>query len=98
MWLIQLGMGIGILPQAIVEASDFASKLWPLLPDAEAPICTIYFMANASSTRSAPAQLLLDTALAYLQRDDGQVRVDDQARPMAAGRQAAPAPVSLIQA
>jgi DNA-binding transcriptional LysR family regulator len=95
MWLIQLGMGIGILPQAIVEASDFASKLWPLLPDAEAPTCTIYFMANASSTRSAPAQLLLDTALAYLQHDDGQV--EDQTRPMAAGRQTAP-PISFIQA
>lgn len=71
MWLIQLGMGIGFLPKSIVEASAFASKLWPLLPDADAPVCTLFFMANASSIRSAPAQLLLDTALAYLQQDNG---------------------------
>jgi DNA-binding transcriptional LysR family regulator len=70
MWLIQLGMGVGMLPQAIVETSDFAPKLWPLLPDSEAPTCTIYLMANASSIRSAPAQLLLDTALAYLRQDE----------------------------
>jgi DNA-binding transcriptional LysR family regulator len=85
MWLIQLGMGIGILPQAIVEASDFASKLWPLLPDVEAPTCTIYFMANASSIRSAPAELLLDTALAYLQQEEeGPAKV--QPLPRTVGR------------
>jgi DNA-binding transcriptional LysR family regulator len=66
MWLIQLGMGIGFLPKSIVDVSAFASKLWPLLHEGEAPVCTVYFMANASSTRSAPAQLLLDTALRHL--------------------------------
>jgi DNA-binding transcriptional LysR family regulator len=66
MWLIQLGMGIGFLPKPVVDVSGFGSKIWPLLPEREAPVCTIYFMANASSTRSAPAQLLLDTALGHL--------------------------------
>ena len=67
MWLIQLGMGIGFLPKPIVESSNFASVLWPLLPDDEALICSVYLMANGHATRSAPAQLLLDTALAHLQ-------------------------------
>lgn len=97
MWLIQLGMGIGMLPQAIVEASDFASKLWPLLPDVEAPSCTIYFMANASSIRSAPAQLLLDTALACLEQDR-ESSAADVAAPGTISQQAAPVPVSLIRA
>jgi DNA-binding transcriptional LysR family regulator len=66
MWLIQLGMGIGFLPVSIVEVSAFASKLWPLLPERDAPVCTVYFMATASGTRSAPAQLLLNTALEHL--------------------------------
>lgn len=69
MWLIQLGMGIGFLPKPIVEASHFAGALWPLLSEAEAPVCNIYLMANANSVRSAPAQLFLDTALTQLQAD-----------------------------
>jgi LysR family transcriptional regulator, transcriptional activator for bauABCD operon len=67
MWLIQLGMGIGFLPKPIVDSSSFAAGLWPLLPDAEAPVCGLYLMASAHAVRSAPAQLLLDTALAHLQ-------------------------------
>jgi DNA-binding transcriptional LysR family regulator len=67
MWLIQLGMGIGFLPKSIVDASSFASVLWPLLPEEEAPVCKIYFMANAGAVRSAPAQLFLDAALDHLQ-------------------------------
>ena len=67
MWLIQLGMGIGFLPKPIVESSNFASVLWPLLPDDEALICSVYLMANGNAPRSAPAQLLLDTAVAHLQ-------------------------------
>jgi DNA-binding transcriptional LysR family regulator len=68
MWLIQLGMGIGFLPKPIVENSNFASVLWPLLPYDEAPICSVYLMANGHAARSAPAQLLLDTAVTHLQR------------------------------
>jgi hypothetical protein len=41
--------------------------LWPLLSEAEAPVCSVYLMASARSVRSAPAQLLLDTALVHLQ-------------------------------
>ena len=67
MWLIHLGMGIGFLPKPVVESSNFAPLLWPLLPDDEAPICSIYLMANGHAARSAPAQLLLDTALMHLQ-------------------------------
>lgn len=67
MWLIQLGMGIGFLPKPIVDSSNFASVLWPLLADEEAPVCSVYLMANARAARSAPAQLLLDTAQAHLQ-------------------------------
>ena len=66
--LIQLGMGIGFLPKPIVDSSNFASVLWPLLSDAEAPVCSVYLMANAGSVRSAPAQLLLDKALTHLQQ------------------------------
>jgi DNA-binding transcriptional LysR family regulator len=67
MWLIQLGMGIGFLPKPIVDNSIFSSELWPLLSNDEAPVCGVYLMANGQSTRSAPAQLLLDTALSHLQ-------------------------------
>ena len=67
MWLIQLGMGIGFLPRPIVEASPFAQALWPLLAEDDTPVCDIYLMADANAVRSAPAQLFLDTALAYLQ-------------------------------
>ncbi len=70
MWLIQLGMGIGFLPKPIVDGSNFASTLWPLLADEEAPVCSVYLMANAQAARSAPAQLLLDTAQAHLQTRD----------------------------
>jgi DNA-binding transcriptional LysR family regulator len=66
MWLIQIGMGIGFLPKPIVDASTFASVLWPLLAHAEAPVCPIYLMANADAARSAP-QLFLDVALDHLQ-------------------------------
>jgi len=66
MWLIQLGMGIGFLPKPVVDTSTFADALWPLLPEAEAPVCTIYLMANAENVRSAPVQLFLDTALNHL--------------------------------
>ncbi len=63
MWLIQIGMGIGFLPKPVVEASNFSSALWPLLPDSEAPVCAIYLMARRSSAHSAPAQLFLDMAI-----------------------------------
>jgi DNA-binding transcriptional LysR family regulator len=97
MWLIQLGMGIGFLPKSVVEASDFASKLWPLLPDGEAPICTLFFMANASSVRSAPAQLLLDTAMAFLQQDR-EVRSDHRPRPEPRSLDSVPVPIRRTQA
>jgi DNA-binding transcriptional LysR family regulator len=67
MWLIRLGMGIGFLPKPVVDNSDFCSELWPLLSNDEAPICPLYLMANGQAARSAPAQLLLDTALSHLQ-------------------------------
>lgn len=67
MWLIQMGMGVGLLPQPVVEASSFAKVLWPMLAPDEAPVCTIYLMASAKGIRSAPAQLLLETALAHLE-------------------------------
>lgn len=70
MWLIQLGMGIGFLPKPVVEASSFACELWPLLPDAGAPVCTLYFMAAAEDRRSPAAQLLWETALQYLRKSD----------------------------
>lgn len=67
MWLVQLGVGIGFLPRPVVEASSFASSLWPLLRPSDAPICNIYLMANANTVRSAPAQLLLDVAMKHLE-------------------------------
>jgi DNA-binding transcriptional LysR family regulator len=66
MWLIQLGMGIGILPKPVVDASNMSQVLWPLLQESEAPRCTIYLIASTDSIRSAPAQLFLDTAMQHL--------------------------------
>lgn len=68
MWLIRLGMGIGILPKPVVDASSISDVLWPMVRESEAPSCSIYLMAHSDdSIRSAPAQLFLDTALNYLQ-------------------------------
>ena len=67
MWLIQLGMGIGILPKPVVDASTMAQVLWPMLPESEAPRCTIYLIANTDGIRSAPAQLFLETAMLHLE-------------------------------
>jgi hypothetical protein len=92
MWLIQIGMGIGFLPKPIVDASTFASVLWPLLSDAEAPVCPIYLMANADVARSAPAQLFLDVALDHLQ--GGLPSVPS----VAAAVQARPAPYDRLSA
>ena len=97
MWLIQLGMGIGFLPKTVVEASAFASKLWPLLPNSDVPVCTLFFMANASGIRSAPAQLLLDTALAYLQSDSGRTP-GSQPQLESSRMESAPAPIRLRRA
>jgi DNA-binding transcriptional LysR family regulator len=92
MWLIQIGMGIGFLPKPIVDASTFASVLWPLLSDAEAPVCPIYLMANADAARSAPAQLFLDVALDHLQGGLSSVPS------VAAAVQARPAPYDRLSA
>lgn len=70
MWLIQLGMGIGFLPKPVVDASTFAGMLWPLLPDDAAPVCTLYFMSATTTARSAPAQLLWESALHHLQKGE----------------------------
>ena len=67
--LIELGMGIGFLPVPVVEASRFAEKLFPLLPDDQAPRWNVYLMSRARSVRSAPAQLLFDTAVAHFAKD-----------------------------
>lgn len=69
MWLIQMGLGIGILPVPVVNASRFESTLWPLLVDANDLICRIHLIANAEAVRSAPAQLLLNTALTHLRAE-----------------------------
>ena len=69
MWLIQLGMGIGFLPQPIVEASSFKSVLWPVLEPEIAPKAPIFLMASSNSVRSAPAQLFLDVAVPLLTED-----------------------------
>ncbi|MDE1186858.1 MAG: LysR family transcriptional regulator [Pantoea sp.] len=62
MWLIKLGMGIGMLPKPVVDASNLSQELWPLLHDHESPRCTIYIMTSDESVHSAPAQLFLETA------------------------------------
>jgi LysR family transcriptional regulator, transcriptional activator for bauABCD operon len=97
MWLIQLGIGIGFLPKPVVEASAFAAKLWPLLRDADAPVCALYFMTNASGIRSAPAQILWDTALTHL-RQDGERAADHRPQQQAIRRDSASAPVRLKRA
>jgi LysR family transcriptional regulator, transcriptional activator for bauABCD operon len=61
MWLIALGIGIGILPTRIAETSDLADSLWPLAPPTEAPVATVFFMAKRHSTRSRAAAHLLET-------------------------------------
>jgi hypothetical protein len=87
--LIELGMGIGFLPKPIVEASNFAAVLWPLLSDADAPVCPIYLMANAEPARSAPAQLFLDVALEHLQSERHIVRSPTQVASVASDRMSA---------
>jgi len=62
MWLIQLGMGIGFLPQPIVDASSFSAHLWPLLAPEVTPKMPIYLLASTDPVRSAPAQLLFEVA------------------------------------
>jgi DNA-binding transcriptional LysR family regulator len=89
MWLIELGMGIGFLPKPIVEASNFAAVLWPLLSDADAPVCPIYLMANAEPARSAPAQLFLDVALEHLQTERHITRSPTQVASVASDRMSA---------
>ncbi len=66
MWLIQLGMGIGFLPKPIVDASNFAAVLWPLLAPENAPKVPIYLMASAAPARSAPAELFIEVATRLL--------------------------------
>lgn len=70
MWLIQLGMGIGFLPKPVVDASVFVDKLSPLLPDEQAPRWNVYLMTTSRSVRSAPAQLLFETAVAHFAAED----------------------------
>jgi DNA-binding transcriptional LysR family regulator len=70
MWLIQLGVGIGFLPQPVVDASTFATMLWPLLPNDKAPVCTIYFFSTARRVLSRTARLLWETAQRHLQKND----------------------------
>jgi DNA-binding transcriptional LysR family regulator len=91
MWLIQLGMGIGFLPQPIVAASTFSDALWPLLPPEAAPVCTIYFFAARDEARTVSAQLLWDTALQHLQRSGAIPGLDGARLPEAAARRFAPA-------
>jgi DNA-binding transcriptional LysR family regulator len=68
MWLIQMGMGIGFLPKPVVDASPFTEKLWPLLPADLAPKWNVYLMARAQNARSAPAQLLFETATKHFSK------------------------------
>jgi DNA-binding transcriptional LysR family regulator len=67
MWLIRLGVGIGLLPKPIVEASDFANELWPLLEEEKAPIGTIFLMARTERLDNRRAQVLWDVARVHLQ-------------------------------
>jgi DNA-binding transcriptional LysR family regulator len=66
MWLIRLGVGIGLLPKPIVDASEFADVLWPLLPDEKAPSGTICLMAKSGRLGDDRAQVLWDVACTHL--------------------------------
>jgi DNA-binding transcriptional LysR family regulator len=61
-----MGLGVALLPRPVVEGSNYASKLWPLLEDREAPTCTIYLMSSTGRTLSEPAQLFHEMAKALL--------------------------------
>jgi DNA-binding transcriptional LysR family regulator len=69
MWLIQLGMGIGFLPKPVVDASSFADKLSPMLPDDLVPKWNVYLMGRPHGARSAPAELLFETAAEHFATD-----------------------------
>jgi len=69
MWLIEMGMGIGFLPKPVVDASSFVDRLSPLLPDDLAPRWNVYLMSRPQTVRSAPAQLLFETALSHFSSD-----------------------------
>jgi LysR family transcriptional regulator, transcriptional activator for bauABCD operon len=92
MWLIELGVGIGFLPQPIVEASTFAKVLWPLLALDAAPVCTLYFMSAANKVLSVPAQSLWETALRHLQNGRARPLLGDGSG--VHGRRAAELPAS----
>jgi DNA-binding transcriptional LysR family regulator len=77
MWLIQLGMGIGFLPKPVVDASTFATALWPLLPNDRAPVCTIYFLSAANKVWSPAARLLWETAQRHLRKSDANRTHED---------------------
>jgi DNA-binding transcriptional LysR family regulator len=66
MWLIRLGVGIGLLPKPIVDASDFVKELWPLLPEEEAPKGVICLMAKSERLGDVRAQVLWDVARTHL--------------------------------
>src|SRR5262249_14313995 len=66
MWLIRLGVGIGLLPKPIVDGSEFGDALWPLLPDDKAPSGTICLMAKSGRLDDVRAQVLWDVASTHL--------------------------------
>jgi LysR family transcriptional regulator, transcriptional activator for bauABCD operon len=66
MRLIRLGVGIGLLPKPIVDASEFADELWPLLSDEKAPSGTICLMAKTERLGDVRAQVLWDVACTHL--------------------------------
>ncbi len=61
-WLTRLGMGIAFLPKPVVDCMPFRDELWPLLPESEAPVTHICFIAAAKGPRSAAAERLIKTA------------------------------------
>jgi DNA-binding transcriptional LysR family regulator len=79
MWLIRLGIGIGLLPKPIVDASEFADELWPLLPDEKAPSGTICLMAKSERLGDVRAQVLWDVACTHLRA------CGDESKPAAGG-------------
>jgi len=64
MWLVRLGLGLALLPKPAVDNSPYVGELWPLLPESEAPLVKISFMAAAHKRHRPAAQRMIDLARA----------------------------------
>ena len=57
--LIELGVGIGLLPTGMAEDAVAAGRLWPILPQPMLPNYLLYLITQPEARQTLPAQLFL---------------------------------------